>query len=244
MNSIIIKYTSEHEQSPLGEQLDQKMIECLKATVNINEETGIKLATLLGINLPREVVMELIRPWYRANMLAAWCEELALPQSKENIRDLIKLIEQLKKLISTKSLRNSLMAMLFFTSTELDSEKLLHHLNEMEAFFKSFINMNFKNGEEYSADYFKRYAINSLFWIGKRIGLSETSKPTHLNQFLQIVTDRLYADINKDYYKFKKNDFLENIQQKMNTPLLFIYDPYCKKTNDILSLINQHYKPS
>lgn len=240
MDSIIIKHTSELSQSKLGQRLDETMIECLKTTATVNDKMGAKLATLLQINnLPREVVMMLTRPWYRANMLAAWFEQQDLPTAKECAKDVIVAVKKLKKLLTTSSIEPSLILMLLCTSSELNLDKLLFNLNEVQSFFESFVEIDFNNGSEYSINFLRRYAINSLISMGKKMGLDETGRPSQLNQYLHIVTDRVYAEIGKDNISFRETNFPDSIKQ--NTLPLFIHNPYCETTNSILSKISNRF---
>jgi hypothetical protein len=240
MGSIIIKHTSEFSQSKLGQRLDETMIECLKKTATVNDKMGTQLATLLQINnLPQEVVMILTRPWYRANMLAAWFKQQDLPNAKECAKEIIVAVKKLKKLLTASSIEASLILMLLRTSTELNLDKLLFNLNEVQSFFKSFTEINFDNSSKYSINFLRRYAINSLILMGKKMGLDETGKPSDLNQYLQIVTDRVYTEIAKDNMRFKETDFPNSIQQ--NTLMLFIHNPCCKITNNILFKINNRF---
>lgn len=240
MDSIIIKHTSEFNQSKLGQRLDETMIECLKETATVNDKMGIKLATLLKINnLPREVVMVLARPWYRANMLVAWFERQDLPTAKDSAKDIIDVLKKIKKLLTASSIEASLILMLLRTSSELNLDRLIFHLNEVQSFFESFVRTDFGNGSEYSINFLRRYAINSLILMGKKMGLDETGKPSQLNQYLQIVTDRVYAEIGKDNISFREAGFPDSIKQ--NTLLLFIHNPDCEATNSILSKINNRF---
>lgn len=132
MSSIIIKYTSELTQSKLSQRLDETMIECLKATVTINDKTGTQLATLLQINnLSRDAVMILTRPWYRANMLASWFEQYDLPTAKERAEEIINCIKEFRILLTAHSIEAGLILMLLLTSNELNIDKLLLHLDEI-----------------------------------------------------------------------------------------------------------------
>lgn len=237
MQSIIHQHKSEFEQTALGQRLDETMIKCLKATATVNDKTGNKLVELLGIDLPKEVVMVLTRPWYRANMLASWCEQLNLPEEKEWLKDVIKMLKRVKKELTRHNPENILLLMLFKTSSEVNIDMFLKNLDDLISFFESFMEIDFKNGSEFSPKYFRRHAINSLFWMGKKMGLLETGSPTQLNKYVHIVTERVYEDINKDYGKFKKNNFLNTAIQKMNVALFFIYNPHCEETKNILSKI-------
>lgn len=144
MDSIVIKHTSEFSQSKLGQRLDETMIECLKSTATVNDKMGTKLATLLQINsLPREVVMMLTRPWYRANMLATWFEQYNLPTAKERTKEIIDTVKELKKLLTASSIEASLILMLLRTSSELNMDRLLFNLNEVQSFFESFTEIDF-----------------------------------------------------------------------------------------------------
>ncbi len=127
--------------------------------------------------------------------------------------------------------------MLLQTSSELNLDQLLFNLTEVQSFFESFTEIDFDNSSEYSINFLRRYAINSLILMGKKMGLNEKGKPTQLNQYLQIVTDRVYEEIWKDNTKFGEADFPDSIEQ--NTLLLFIHNPYCKTTNSILFKIRE-----
>ncbi len=242
MDSIIYQHKSESEHTKLSQRLDETMINCLKATATVNDATGEKLANLLKIDLPKEVIMILTRPWYRANMLADWFEQLRLPDEKEWVKDILKMLKQLKKKLTQHNSEHVLLLMLFITSSEPNIDLFVKNLNDLISFFESFLKLNFKNGSEFSHQYFRRHAINSLFLMGKTMGLLETGSPTQLNKYVHIVTERVYEDINKDYMKFRKNNSLDvaSQNQKINLPLLFIHNPNCDTTKRILSKISDH----
>ncbi len=242
MNSVIIKHTSEFEQTKLGELLDGSMLKCLKDSVHLNQNMGTELATLLEIdNLPREVVMILSKPWYHANMLANWIKENDLSSAKERANNIVKTIAELKNLLNANSLVSGVILMLLDTSTELDLNRFLFYLDEVQNFFESFINIDFRNSQTYSVHFLTRYAINSLFWMGNKMGLTKIGKPTQLNHYLHIVTDRLYADINKDYLKYNNIDFINVFEKNRSVLLLFIFNPCCNLTNNVLTKIRNRF---
>jgi hypothetical protein len=139
MDSIIIKHSSEFNQTKIGQRLDETMIECLKATATVGDKTGTMLATLLQINnLPKNIVMVLTRPWYRANMLANWFEKHSLSMTKEHVKGIIDCIDEVKGLLIANSTNACLVLMLLLTSNEPNIDKLLSNLDEIKHFFESF----------------------------------------------------------------------------------------------------------
>ncbi len=225
-------------QSIVGQRLDKELIKCLKDNLDAYTSAGHNLASFLKINsLPTDVKMILIRPWYRANMLAAWCNTVQWGDEKERAKTLIKTIKNLKKQL-TRDPQHITMFIFFLTSSEPDLESFLSSLDELEKFLEIFIEINFKNGSPYSSQYFLRYAINSLFYIGKIMRLKEIGAPTQLNQYIEIVTGRTYEEINKDASKFKKINFINNFKKHKNIPLLYIFDPYCSTNKNALAKIN------
>lgn len=223
----------------MGQRLDKELTKCLQDNLSAYTNAGRLLAPLLKINnLPNEVIMILLRPWYRANMLATWCNKVSWSDEKERAKTLVKTIKNLKKQL-IQDPQNIAILMLFMTSSEPDIEKFLANLDELQKFLEIFIGFDFKSGSPYSPQYFIRYAINSLFYMGKIIGLKEVGVPTQLNKYIHIVTERVYEEINKDAMKFNKMDFIDNFNKKRNIPLSFIYDPYCPTNKNVLTKINR-----
>lgn len=223
----------------MGQRLDKELTKCLQDNLSAYTNAGRLLAPLLKINnLPNEVIMILLRPWYRANMLATWCNKVSWSDEKERAKTLVKTIKHLKRQLAQDPQHIAIL-MLFMTSSEPDIERFLHNLNELQHFLEIFTDLDFKSGSPYSPQYFVRYAINSLFHMGKIMGLKETGLPTQLNKYIHIVTERVYEEINKDAMKFNKMDFLDNFNKQRNIPLSFIYDPYCPTNKNVLTKINQ-----
>ena len=242
MRSIIIKHQTEEEaldHSIMGQRLDKELTKCLQDNLSVYTNAGRALAPLLKINnLPNEVIMILLRPWYRANMLATWCNKVSWRDEKERAKTLVKTIKSLKRQL-IQDPQHIVILMLFMTSSEPDTGQVLSGLDELQKFLEIFIGFDFKNGSPYSTQYFIRYAINSLFYMGKAMGLKEIGAPTQLNQYIHIVTERVYEEINKDSMKFNKIDFLDNFNKQKNTPLSFIYDPCCPTNQKVLANINR-----
>jgi hypothetical protein len=223
----------------MGQRLDKELIKCLKDNLSAYTNAGRALSPLLKINhLPNEVIMILLRPWYRANMLAAWCKKVSWTDEKERAKTLVKTIKSLKRQL-VQDPQHIVILMLFMTSSEPDTGQFLSNLDELQKFLEIFISFDFKNGSPYSTQYFIRYAINSLFYMGKVMGLKETGVPTQINQYVHVVTERVYEEINKDSMKFNKMDFVDNFNKQKNTPLPFIFDPYCPSNKDVLTNINR-----
>lgn len=227
------------DHSIMGQRLDKELTKCLQDNLSAYTNAGRLLAPLLKINnIPNEVIMILLRPWYRANMLATWCNKVSWSDEKERAKTLVKTIKNLKRQL-TQDPQHIAILMLFMTSSEPDTERFLSNLDELQKFLEIFIGFDFKNGSPYSPQYFVRYAINSLFYMGKAMGLREMRVPTQLNQYIHIVTERVYEEINKDAMKFNKMDFLDNFNKQRNIPLSFVYDPYCPTNKNVLAKINR-----
>lgn len=243
MHSIIKKYTSivkadeALDKTKFGQKLVQEMLQHLEMSIANSPQISEGLSSLLKMgSLPPEIVNIIIRPWHRATMLIEWCRQCNLPEEKNRVKDKIEEIKQIKKAF-TNWPKASLSFMLFLTSTLPDIDNFLFNLEEFQKYLEEFNNISFKRGSEYSPEYFKRYAINSLFWIGKKMGLAETGKPTQLNEFIKIITGNTYGEIGKDHFIFKETNFIEQFNSE-NTALSFIFDPHCPSTNGILNLMN------
>ncbi|BCA93801.1 hypothetical protein TUM19329_01620 [Legionella antarctica] len=246
--SIIIQYQSEEQAldgSATGQLLSEEMLNILKESVKDKEKMKAKAQMLTKVlkvdGLPPEVINILIRPWYRANMLASWWEYVSWSDEKDRAQDYLDLIAKFEKMLN-RDQGNIIKLMLFMTSSELDISKLFLTLEELKEFFSIFLNLEFQNGKPCSAMYFIRYAINSLFYMAKQMGLKDTGKPTQLNQYMEIVTQRSYIERNKDRSLFNKLNFQNEYDKNKNIPLWYIYNPHCKTTNNLLTQIRTHYK--
>ncbi|HHX3464359.1 TPA: hypothetical protein ACU9OW_002640 [Legionella pneumophila] len=246
--SIIIQYQSEEQaldESATGQLLSDEMMKILKESVKDKDKMIAKsqmLVRVLKVNsLPPEIINILIRPWYRANMLASWWENVSWSDEKGRAQDYLDLIDKFEKILN-RDQGNISKLMLFMTSSELDIAKFSLILEELKQFFSIFLNFEFQNGKPCSAMYFIRYAINSLFYMAKQMGLKDTGRPTQLNQYMEIVTQRSYVERNKDRLLFNKLNFLSEYDKNKNIPLWYIYDPYCKITNGLLTQIRAHHK--
>ncbi|WP_133126807.1 hypothetical protein [Legionella nagasakiensis] len=244
MSSIIKKFTSLSEaddaldNTEFGQKILQGMLPYIKEYSDKNASIQEKLSSLLGIgSLPAEIVNILIRPWHRALSLSRWCMQCDLPEEKTRVKDKIEEIKQIKKSFKNWP-KTSLSFMCFMTSKLPDMDRLLSYLEELQEYLEAFNDISFKRGSEYSPEYFERYAINSLFWIGKKIGLKENGKPTQLSNFIKIITDHAYGKINRNHYIFNDGDFVDLFNTNKNTALSFIFDPHDPSINGILNLIN------
>ncbi|MFW2534431.1 MULTISPECIES: hypothetical protein [unclassified Legionella] len=244
MNSILIQHTSLKtlDESKINARLIEEIFNYPTDLMNLNKELGEKLASLLGANnLPPEVVTLLSRPWQRANMLASWNDKLNLPVRKENTKSFVKRLKKIRKDF-TNMYQTIATFMLFEKNVELDIDKIIYNFDETIKYFEDFIKQKFARGQSYSTHYFKRYALNSLFYMGKKMGLSEEGSPTSLNKYVQIVTDKTYDDIDQDHFKFKKIDFIAEYERNKNiTPMWFIFNPYCELTNSMLCDITTRF---
>lgn len=243
MHSIIKKYTSAAavdealDKTKFGQKITQEMFQHLNINLANTSQISEKLSSLLRTGLiPPEIINIIIRPWHRAMMLSEWCKECDFPEEKIRVKNKIEEIKQAKSAFAIWP-KTSLSLMFFLTSTMPDIDNILFNLEEFQKQLEDFNNISFKRGSEYSPEYLKRYGINSLFWIGKKIGLAETGKPTQLNKFIKIITGNTYGEVGKDHFIFKETNFIEQFNPK-NTALSFIFDPHCPSTDGILNLMN------
>lgn len=245
MRSILTQHKSLEslEKSAQYDKLLKEIFDSPPETININKNLGEDLAELFYMDkFPSSYTALLSRTWQRANMLATWNDKLKLPDRKECAKSVVQRLKDLKEELTY--LCNAIATFMLFENTvELNIEILSYHIDETIKFLEDFIQHQFAPGEGYSTDYFKRHAINSLFYMGKKMGLSEKkSKSTQLNQFVQIITNRLSQDIAQDHRKFKDIDFIAKYEMNKNyTPIEFIYNPHCKFTNAMLSDIKNRF---
>lgn len=243
VSSILIQHKSEADldKSEIGKQLESGLVNCMQEVMTVKNNTGQRLASLLGVSsLPNLIIFLLVRPWQRANMLATWCEGKQLSAAKEPVKTLIRSLKKAKR--DFMNIPKAVdMLMLFETSTELKVDGFLNDFDVAIRFFEGFSQLELANGKNYSASYFRRYALNSLFYMGKKMGLLESGAPTQLNEYIHIVTDRLYQDIDKDHYRFNNTNFMDEFARNKNTPLMLIFNPYCNITDAMLQDINMRF---
>lgn len=206
---------------------------------SIADGTGQKLVDLLL--LPCEPSLKtlslLVQPWLRAHMLIDFLSSFKPGEEKDRVKDIIRSIQQLKKILISWP-KKSLDFLVFQTSSEPQIDRLLNYLTELEAFLRKYSKLNFNNGQVHTPDYLKTYAIDSLLWMGKKMELKESGRPTQLHKYIHIITDLLYADINKNHVNYKKEaNYLKKYDQIKNYWLMFIFNPECNVTKDILSNI-------
>lgn len=156
------------------------------------------LAKLLQVSsISQEELTVLLGPWHRAIKLAELWGGIKSSEAKKRLRFHLKQIKQLKKEINANHFGiSSLMELLL-------GNEVHFHLEALEELLGSIIAINPKRGQPYNADYFIRYAINSLFYIGKEIGLKSDRSPSSIHKFIQCVTGRDQDIINTDYDDYK-----------------------------------------
>lgn len=204
-----------------------------------NKEKKRKLATILkDDSLSEEEMSMFLRPWYRANILASWWRQFNWSKSKEKAKAYLTHIEKFEEeLESDEGDINQLMLLLI--ASHLDANKLLYILRELKEFFNIILSFNFGRGKPYNADYFIRYAINSLFYMGNQLGLKADGSSCSIHKYIKAITERDYETINEDHSDYKKINFLTMYQEIRNIPIQFIYNPICKNTYETLGAIKR-----
>ncbi|MDP3560234.1 MAG: hypothetical protein Q8R79_07810, partial [Legionellaceae bacterium] len=187
------------------------------------------------------ILMLLAQPWFRAHILINFLESFDLSAEKIRVEEIINALTTAKKVLSYWP-QKSLDLLLVQTSSAPKIERLCTYLTEIIDFLKMYSTLSFRHGEVHNPNYLRRYAIDSLFWMGKEMALKESdNKPTQLNKYIHVVTDRLYTDVAQDHSKYNNGTpFLEKYNQSDNFFLMFIFNPQCPVTQNILSTLHQH----
>ena len=196
MNSIIKIYDGSHPDD--HSVIVEKTSKYIKiAAADIKNDVGEQLDDLL--NLPYvpspKTLHLLIQPWIRARAVTALLRSIDLSAEKNKFISTIKEIEKLEK--SLRRIDKGLLMLLLETSSELMLELILKNLSELKDFLRKFSSLSFEYGQIHNPANLEIYALDSLLWMGKTMGLNKTGKPTQLNKYLHIVTDKLYQEINK-----------------------------------------------
>ncbi|MCC5016059.1 hypothetical protein [Legionella sp. 31fI33] len=241
MDSIIKKYDGKppEEASIIVGKFTQYIS---YAAETISNNLGQKLTDLLLLPYAPEpsTLMLLAQPWFRANLLINFLDSFDLSEEKMRVEEIIHAIGSLKKILMCWP-QKSLDFLLVQTSSEPQIERLLTYLTELSTLLERFSTLNFRHGEVHTSNYLRRYAIDSLFWMGKEIALKQTGKPTQLNEYVHIVTDRLYTDIAQDHSKYKQGgDYLTRYNRNEHFFLMFIFNPDCHITKTKLKLLSHH----
>ncbi|CZG71836.1 hypothetical protein SC738_10285 [Legionella pneumophila serogroup 1] len=213
------------------------------ASDTMRDNIGQQLTDLLLVPYAPEpaILMLLAQPWFRANMLINFLGSFDLSEEKIRVEEIINALSTARKVLSYWP-QKSLDFLLVQTSSEPQIGILIDHLTEIITFLTKFSTLSFRHGEIHNPNYLKRYAIDSLFWMGKEMGLKESgNKPTQLNKYIHLVTDRLYTDIAQDHLKYNNGiSYLEKYNQNDYFFLMFIFNPHCDVTKNILSTLRRH----
>jgi hypothetical protein len=190
--------------------------------------------------LSQEELNVFFGPWYRANKLAELWEQIDPSKLKKRINHHLKNIEQMEKEFNSNYWEiNTLMQLLL-------GNEIFFHLKICKEILNALLIVNKKPGQPYSTDYFIRYAINSLFYIGKQIGLKADRSPASLHKYIEYITTRSQATINDDYLAYntihEEINFFNNFPNILTPVTKFIFNPGDQKTQRILRSIKLRRK--
>lgn len=213
------------------------------ASDTMRDNIGQQLTDLLLVPYAPEpaILMLLAQPWFRANMLINFLESFDLSEEKIRVEEIINVLSTARKFLSYWP-QKSLDFLVVQTSSEPQIGRLVADLTEIINFLKMYSTLSFRHGEVHNPNYLRRYAIDSLFWMGKEMALKESeNKPTQLNKYIHLVTDRLYTDVAQDHSKYNNGTpYLEKYNQNDNFYLMFIFNPWCPVTKNILRTLSRH----
>ncbi|KTD01974.1 hypothetical protein [Legionella feeleii] len=185
--------------------------------------------------LSQEELNIIIGPWHRANKLAELWEQIDPSKLKKRINHHLKNIERMEREFNSNYCEiNTLMQLLL-------GNEIFFHLDMCKEILNALLIVNKQNGQPYSIDYFIRYAINSLFYMGKEIGLKADGSPTSLHKYIERITTREQSTINDDYFTYNKIheeiNFFNNFSNVLTPITKFIFNPIDKNTQKILHSI-------
>lgn len=252
MNSIIKKYTSENDEDQTI--IHNRFLEYMSATEKtVDNNIGQKLAEMLSTSpIPSpKTLMFLAQPWIMSHCLVNFLNSFKLSEEKEKAKDLCAKIKKLKETLKMPRPK-SLDFLLIETASEPKNGILINYLTEYESHLEQFTELMFQHGQPYTPDFLKRYAIESLIWIGKMIGLNEdgcSHNPSRLSRYIQVVTERSEDEIQQDRHKYRERykveeAFLSRYKQNKNGYLQVIFDPTSSNTIQRLRHLKQLVRTS
>lgn len=201
-----------------------------------NEGQRYNLAAIIKVNalLPQEVNI-LIRPWYRANALTSYWEQIGWSKKKTKAKTWLNLISGFEKMLNEQDDINQF----FFGQTPTHPDpNSLPVLKQQKELINDFLSISFSNGMPYNDNFLIKYAHHSLFHMAERIGLEKDGRPYQINQYIdEIVGEKEYVKRNKIALSYREDNLLKLFYQNRNTLHRIIYNPYCKYTYKILRQI-------
>lgn len=178
--------------------------------------------------------------WHRAIKLAELWEQINLSKIRDRVSIYLKYFDRVERELNSNYCEiNTLMQLLL-------GNEIFFHLDVCKELLNALLIVNKQPGQPYSVDYFVRYAINSLFYIGKQIGLKADRSPSSLHKFIECITTRDQTTINQDYYTYnethKKINYLKNFTNVLTPATKFIHNPVNRNTQNILRSIRLRIK--
>lgn len=228
MTTVIKQYTQENKDEIENDELFQALSEELEEAFKIHcwylkeEKAFDKLRDLFERPLTDYELLELIRPWVRGLQLACIIENINTTDEKIEAEAVCNAIKTIRKYLSSKTPARDKIRYIA-ESKLLDYTQIHLVLNSIEEHAAFFLNQRFNNGKELNPDYIKRYAVYSLFYIGKMLKLSKIGSPSPLYRFVKIITRLETKEVSNYYSAYIKT----TIQNEANKHILlrFIYNP-------------------
>ena len=225
--TIIIKQHNKNEfgainSNDLFKEIDQDLEEIFKEKCEHlhGRNTLDLLQTLLGKSFSNERYVEIIRPWVRAIQLSGIFDKINIPDEREIAKAIIDAAKNLKKYLHpTIPARDKLRYMI--ESKYKGSNQIINIVNDIIEHESFFTNLCFKNGSKMSPNYFKRYAVYSLFHLGEKLNLKHQGGHSPLFQLVKIIT-QLSSKVVSEYYVDYKKTSLDK-ENDSSILLNFIY---------------------
>lgn len=173
---------------------------------NIKEKTYNQLKSLIDERLTKDTALNIVRPWTRANRIAALVKKNNIKSIKDKYRRHIRYINTIIKDLN-KGI-NPIESLIFFLKgNELNHEAMIKYLEDYKNHYSLVLELEFFNGALLNPHNLIRHGFFSLFHLGDKLGLEKIGKPTRLHHFVNIITDSEYKKIIEYSLQYNKEEF-------------------------------------
>lgn len=227
MKDLIRNYSDK----PPSALKDSKVYKLLENTINsafnetcfnINEKTFEQLQSLLGEQLTREKASKFLQPWVNAIRIAKLIEKIEMKSAKAKYRQQSRYIDTIIKNLK-RGITPEEELIFFLTGNELNHELIIEYLETIKQYSLPLLELKVPNGATFNPHNIRKYGIFSLIHLGAKLGLEKKGKPSPLHQFIHIITDMEYQEINEYSPEYNKEKF--EAFSTAHSVYTFIYNP-------------------
>lgn len=193
-----------------------------KHCYNIGDNnTIVDLRKLIGDELSQSRAVHIVQPWVTSVRLAAIIEKISIKKTREKYHRQIQYVDAIIKDLK-KGIDPAEPLIFFLVGNEINHGLMIEYLEAYKFHFSLILDLKFPTGTPLNPDNIRQYGVHSIFHIGEKLNLNKIGKPSSLYRFVQIITDKEFKDIEKQYSKYSREKL--ELLSTTNSVCSFIYN--------------------